>query len=820
MSDLLRSYIRSLLLEAPIDVWKKKNSGLLQDQIAIAEAEKYFQDLSGSGRLVGRLHPSVKDLTRMSMDQIALLHRVTMLSVEKNLKAYTSVWLTGQLSGPNPPALEQIEEDYIPELQRFQLAVKSPDVDVKDIEKLPDIESLSLYLSEKSPKEEEGEVVSTSSLGKIGPSIDGWSVYMPHTTAASCALGKTGGKRDTTWCTTREDSSNLYTRYVLGSEDKSIILFYVIKDGNRASKSNPYAKMSVGFINGNPVFSAGHGGVTVDALNNNLSRQEFYGALGRATADEFLSRMRAKIAEMGGKHPLKVEEEKKKKYYAGMAKDHKALEKKISQLTGQDSRDDFIKEVLDNEPTPESYKVIIDSNPSAEIISLVSIYAPIPDVIDYLLSSGLPLTPRDLESIINNQYVDLSAGTLEKVLDRKYKVSAGKGMERLLKTLSKEKLNKPEMYFFTRLASKSVTPPDVLVAIFNNRELRSDPDAAAALCYNPSTPLDVIKKFLEMGADSYKSKLLKTRVIRSIAENSVALGNQEIARLAYEQASKDEIKSNIRHIATNLDPSSNSSIIESIFASTMDQDEEDFEYTFAYEDQIAGLMGLAQNEKILDNKKLLKRLISANIPRVNTLLVQNPGLPSEIKKQILLDPSSKTKSLSLKDVEEDELKNILAHKIVRQSSEDFKNAGPIKDTYGVQYEHRDDLRSVLKSDYITIIKPGDFKVDDLKFASSEIAENSSTPMWLLEEISDKMSQEDTGRSLSYVTTITVDFLERLFENPNVTEKIVRKFENHQSKKAAKMAKEKLQQMRGDVNEAHIIRSLVRQFIRESARSCL
>jgi hypothetical protein len=62
------------------------------------------------------------------------------------------------------------------------------------------------------------------------------------------------------------------------------------------------------------------------------------------------------------------------------------------------------------------------------------------------------------------------------------------------------------------------------------------------------------------------------------------------------------------------------------------------------------------------------------------------------------------------------------------------------------------------------------------------------------------------------------FVSDLFENKAVTENIVRKFENHPDKNVANLVNKKLESMRRVKTESTAIRSLIRHFIMESARS--
>jgi hypothetical protein len=766
MSDLLRQYIRSLLLEAPIDAWKKKHPDLTQEETE--EVERYFSDLSGSGKFMSRLHTSVKDLTRMSLDELRLLHRTVMLTVERNLKSYTSVWLTGQLSRDTAPSLDQIDEDYIPELLRFQRAVKLPDVDIKDLEKIPDIQTLSLYLSEKMPSEEQGVEVSTKDMGKIGSSIDGWSLYMPHSTAASCELGKTGGKRDTTWCTTREDSSNLYMNYIGTGENT--ILFYVIKDGEGASKQNPLNKMSVGFVNGSPVFNGAGGGVSVDALNNGLTQSKFYSALGETVADEFLDRMEKTSNELEGKHPVKIELQK-------LASDPKALARKLDAYTEneQEAKESLINILMKYNIPLESYRVILDKSPSSIKQITGNLKAP-DEVIDYILSGNMALSSSDIINLLNRS--DIPRDMLVKIVDKRFKTSGGAGIQKALTFLSKDKFNKVEKHFFEQLTRQPNAPVEILAAIAKNMSLlkASSSNIAYSISKNPSTPLDTIRDLLNTN---------NSNVYSGVAENLSALSDEKISLKVYRYTKSDDgglIDSIARSFFENIDPTSK--IINKILSKSPD----------AVKNELAYLAG---NEKIFNDRKLVDKLLASNLDDVKISLIKNNAISKEEIKNILLDSSLEVVASVIWDIQDDDLTDQLMHKIIGVSLSDYESS----------YKIRGAINYIVSSRLILSIRQDEISPDLLWRVRERIMISSKAPVWMLEVLSER-AESLSGSSL-------YSFLNYLFENKAVTENIVRKFENHPDKNVANLVNKKLESMRRVKTESIAIRSLIRHFIWET-----
>lgn len=122
-------------------------------------------------------------------------------------------------------------------------------------------------------------------------------VVMPHTTDSACYYGK-----GTTWCTAATTGSNLFLTYV--GSNRGIILYHILKLGGD-SRVDPYAKINLATVKGEPHFSAQMGGLSVDAKNNGLTRQKFDEALGDE-ADDILAAIVQHAASVGD-HPAKKE---------------------------------------------------------------------------------------------------------------------------------------------------------------------------------------------------------------------------------------------------------------------------------------------------------------------------------------------------------------------------------------------------------------------------------------------------------------------------------------------------------------------------------
>ena len=492
--QLLKSLIKQVLLtEAPIDVWKSKNRSLPSEQLS--QAEKYFVDLTGKYNAL--LHPTAKDLTSLSFEQLETLYKTVEMAKSKNLKAPFVQWLTKQLKQLPDLSLQQVIEDYIPPL--LSLQKNKEKFEPNFLENLQTIEKLNQALKQKVSSDE--MAVSEEQFGKLAEE-NGWILYMPHTTEASCEIGKTGGRRDTTWCTTRPDPSNLFLQYS-ASHDKSIILFYIIKKGVNA-ETDPYAKMSVGFIDGKPKFNQGAGGVSVNAKNNNLSQKKFEQVLGKDLATKFLQIMQEKIGSLKGEHPAKDE-------FRKLVQNPVAFQAKLDSFAededGQELRRNFIQGAIEyKETTPEVLAVLSKDK----------------DLGVRLMAAKNPKTPREvLTALAGDEYVYV-----------RYEVVENPNTPReVLTALAGDK----DEYVRRRIAENPNTPREVLTVLAVDKDeivryavaknpktlpetlavLARDKDeyVRRAVAGNPNTPPEVLAA---LSKDEDEDKIIRNTAVKTL----------------------------------------------------------------------------------------------------------------------------------------------------------------------------------------------------------------------------------------------------------------------------------------------------------------
>ena len=313
--------LTKLLFEAPIDLWLKR-FGQQEPSVNKEELQKYmdvFQKFSAS---ISNPDPTSYDFESL---------KTTALTVEMckmlSFKASTTKWLTAQIKKLKLP-FKNIKEDYVPVLKQYEKLKAN----LKPIDAYKTIQEVVYDLEDL--KQKSGGIAGgdEEDLGILYDDGE-WIIAMPHTTEASCELGK-----GTTWFTARTDSQNLFLNYV--GRGKGIILFYVIKK-NGNPRSNPNDKMSVGFINGEAKFNQGNGNITVNASNQNLTQMSFAIIVGLDKANKFLQIMKEKATALEGKHPAEAEMSK----YAGNVQ---AFQTKLKSFKQNDAATDFICLIMEN----------------------------------------------------------------------------------------------------------------------------------------------------------------------------------------------------------------------------------------------------------------------------------------------------------------------------------------------------------------------------------------------------------------------------------------------------------------------------------------
>lgn len=483
---------RQFLFEAAIDTWLKKNTELSQEEKL--QAQIIFKDLQS--KYVEHLDPKVKNLVLLSFQTLKLLYNSIeeAITVKQNLLPTTIRWLTKQIVNGEVTSLQNVKQLYFTPLKIYQKHGNQ----LPKLNNISNIKELNDILDEKLQSEQR-ELVAESDLGEIAE-MDGWTLYMPHTTPASCELGKTGGKRDTNWCTTRIEGKDFFLHYV--GSGFNYILFYVIKRGVNAEKQ-PYAKMSIGTDGNKILFDQGDNSSTVNAHDKNLTEEKFRQVVGDKTADYFLDKIREIIGQTETEHPLRLEMER-------LAGNPKLFLKRLEQYgdseEDKEAKDQLKIEILSHKKTvhPEILEMlandddwyiqgIIAQNPNTppEVLEMLA------DKQDHYIQTKIVKNPN-----LPGKILDI----LAKDTDSDIRLNVASHPNTLPKTL--EILAKDtDSDVRLNVASHPNTLPKTLATL---AEKDTDMDVIKQIARHPNTPLGVLEN---LGKDKRRAVQL------TVAEN-------------------------------------------------------------------------------------------------------------------------------------------------------------------------------------------------------------------------------------------------------------------------------------------------------------
>jgi hypothetical protein len=338
---------------------------------------------------------------------------------------------------------------------------------------------LVLGLSERKKQRIEvdaAEDIEGDRIGKVGP----WNLWLPTTREKSCKIAQYDPitlQPKTTWCTARTAGSNLFYNYI-GRPGQETTLFYIIKDDPKFSID----WLSLGFVNGKPIFSSQVGGLSVDRDNKGLTVSRLKKILG-SYHDEIMRTLTEKNRELGGKHPAREK-------IAAAAGSVKALDYLVKGLSAEEATD--IKGTI-----------------------LISRYEIAPEVL-------VKLAGDSNENV--RQLVADNPSTPPEALSQ----LAGDPIENVRQTIAGRRSTPPEVLArligdrdastYLWVARNPSTPPEALA------RLAGDPDrnVRTGVAYNPSTPPKVL---IQLAGDADAS-------VRFDVAKNPSTPSEALARLA------------------------------------------------------------------------------------------------------------------------------------------------------------------------------------------------------------------------------------------------------------------------------------------------
>jgi 3-methyladenine DNA glycosylase AlkC len=428
---------------------------------------------------------------------------------EKGVKPKYFPWLVKILSNTQEPV-----NDIIPLLIAFdkkQQAISQKfGSGTADINSYKTVGELSNQLEKLGKLEINKIKVNTDKLYED----DTWIVAFPRTTEESCKLGM-----NTTWCTARTQSQNLFLSYTAGG--KNTFLFYVInKQGD--PQTEPNSKISVGFVNGEPQFDGNRGGLTVNSANNGVTFEKFKEVVGEVNSVKFLNLMKSKIKELGGKHPAQQEMDK-------VVGDTELFSRKYLTFKDAEARVDFANLVLSNPNVTREVLIELSKDESFYVRQKVASNPNTP--IESLIELSKDKEYSVLKAIANNPNITgeiLVLLSKDKIPSIRQKVAINlKTPIEVLIELSKDE----SFYVRQGVASNPNTPIEILIVLSRDKNFYVRQDVAS----NPNTPIEVL---IELSKDE------NFNVRQGVASNP----NTPIAVLV--QLSRDK-NFDVRQVAVN-----------------------------------------------------------------------------------------------------------------------------------------------------------------------------------------------------------------------------------------------------------------------------
>jgi len=274
----------------------------------------------------------------------------TLLAFDKNKNAIAARARAGELYVPN-------------------YAYAKYSADINAYENIADIRMMINHLEERQRTKKEKEDIKRSQTTYVykGPQFN---VVMPHTVESSCFWGM-----ETKWCTAATKSQNLFLSYVARNRS-DIVLYYIVKKGANP-RDDPYAKMSVGYVNGVPQLRGENGGVSVNVKNVGLGVEDLEEELG-AEYEPIMTAMNKHAGAIEGKHPAKRQMED-----AAKSLD---LFKKYTRGMGPEEERDFINQILKGYPVSKELGMHLATHNNQTIRELVTSKAG-PDVASWMLKN-------------------------------------------------------------------------------------------------------------------------------------------------------------------------------------------------------------------------------------------------------------------------------------------------------------------------------------------------------------------------------------------------------------------------------------------------
>ena len=322
----------------------------IEELKALIQSVEFIRSKSKKEELVENIKSKYNniDLTNLSEDYLIWL----------NMRYIESENKPGEIVHPIEEAMEtlkkfsSIQEKY---KSSVEFKKKVDEAGYKDISSIKDLtlddmeRIIGLNTSGLTVRVDGVEIKDEEFLGKFGE----WNLWLPHTKETSVKLVGYDKNYDpkTTWCTARTKGSNLFYNYI-GRKDVPVFLFYIIKDNPEKAED----WLSIGYISsGNklvPDFSGRDGGLSVNRENEGLTEKS-YSEILRENWILIKSRIESEIEKysmFGDRGKIYISPARS--IIEGFAKNLEELKKELKPKSNEE-KEDFIKVILDSDPSPE-----------------------------------------------------------------------------------------------------------------------------------------------------------------------------------------------------------------------------------------------------------------------------------------------------------------------------------------------------------------------------------------------------------------------------------------------------------------------------------
>ena len=249
-------------------------------------------------------------------------------------------------------------------------------------------------------------------------------------------------------------SGNMFLNYT-ANPDQNVVLYYII---NKESdpRTDPNAKLSLGFIDGEPILDGEFGGVSVNAQNKGITEQDLRRILGEEEYIHILNLLKIHNESIKGKHPSKEE-------MKNLALDYEGFVKKLNSFGDNENfRNDFINIIIKQEKINEKILEFLSDDENENVRVSVALNS----------STSIPV----LDKLSNDENEDV-------------RISVAQNDNTLVSIL--EFLSNDEIW---EVRYQIAQNPNTSISILEKLGSDRNENVRMSVAQNPKTPIHILKK--------------------------------------------------------------------------------------------------------------------------------------------------------------------------------------------------------------------------------------------------------------------------------------------------------------------------------------